>query len=93
MRAAPSGYRCDGSLARHAGTLLVMAGLSLSCYYGLWLLYRAGAIHPLGLVGMAAFPVLYYLFLTLRRRNYLALPVLLLFACLHIGITSANFLP
>lgn len=81
-----------GNASMHAKEMLVVAGVSILAYYTLWVLYTNAIFSPFVFLGMAVFPVLYYTFLTLRVRNYIILPVIALFAILHVGITAYNFL-
>ena len=80
------------STSAYAKPFLIASGVSILAYYALWVLYTSAVFAPVVFLGMAVFPVLYYTFLTLRVQNYIALPIIGLFAILHIGITSYNFL-
>ena len=81
----------DGALSPGARPLLIAAGASLACYWLLWVLYYCGILHPATLLGMATLPILYYVFLSLRARNYIALPLAVIGAIFHIGITLSNY--
>lgn len=81
----------DGLLSSKARLLTWLGGACIVAYYVLWGLYRAEIISPLSLLGMAVFPVLCYVFFTLRVRNHIVLPLIGILAVFHIGITAANY--
>lgn len=76
----------------NAKIYLGLASLFLACYYVLWVMYFAGRIYPLALVGMALFPPLYYFFVALWIRNRIALIPCVIFGLTHIVITCSNYL-
>lgn len=70
----------------------VLALCALAAYYVLWALYFAGAVHSLLLLGLAVFPVLFFLGAALWIPNLPAFIPLALFGAVHIVITTANYL-
>lgn len=84
--------RKDGNGDKNAKIYLGLATPFLGCYYVLWIMYFAGCIYPLALVGMAAFPPIYYFFAALWIRNRIALIPCVIFGIFHIAITYSNYL-
>ena len=72
--------------------LNVAAICSLLLYYSLWIAYFKGIFNGLSLVGMAFFPSVFFLLISWKLKNTLAFSFSLLFAIVHIAITSSNYL-
>lgn len=68
----------------------IVAACSVIAYYALWIAYFAGTFNGISLVGMAVFPSVFFLLIAWRQKNVFAFAVL--FATLHISITSSNYL-
>lgn len=77
---------------KHANRYGLPAIVSIACYFVLWLFYFNGFAPGWCLVGLAVAPALYYVFLSLRQRNGVALVFCVLFALTHIPITVSNYL-
>ena len=71
---------------------IVAAAVCLVGYYLSWVLYYAGNTNPWLLVmGLAASPSLFFIFVGLWLKNYLALIPSIFFAIIHIAVTFINF--
>lgn len=70
-----------------------LAVLFLAGYYIAWIFYYKGVVSPWLLVlGIASMPPLYFLFVALWMRNYIALIPCVIFGVVHIAITCSNYL-
>lgn len=65
---------------------------SLLLYYSLWTAYFKGIFNGLSLTGMAFFPSAFFLLMSWKLKNMIAFSFSLLFAIVHIAITSSNYL-
>jgi hypothetical protein len=61
-------------------------------YYILWIIYFAGMISPWMLVGMAILPSLYFIFVEMWMKNYIAIIPSVVFGIVHIASTWSNYL-
>lgn len=72
---------------------IILAILFLAGYYAAWILYYKGMVSPwLLIIGLAAMPPLYFLFVGLWMRNYVVLIPCVVFGVTHIAITCSNYL-
>lgn len=70
-----------------------LAILFLAGYYIAWIFYYIGVASPwLLIIGIAAMPPLYFLFVGLWMRNYAVLIPCVIFGVAHITITCSNYL-
>ena len=73
-------------------TLLCVSGFWLLGYFGSWVLYYLGNTNPWLLVlGLAASPSLYFVFIGLWLKNIPAILPSIVFAIIHVAVTYANF--
>ena len=81
---------------KESRTPKALLGVSVFCllgYFMSWVLYYLGNTNPwLLLIGLAASPSLYFIFIGLWLKNYPAILPSIIFAIIHIAITYANFL-
>lgn len=71
---------------------IAAAGLCLAGYYILWVCYFIGIINPWFLIGMALLPSMYFIFVELWMRNYIAIIPSIVFGIIHIAITYSNYI-
>ncbi|MCE7698202.1 MAG: hypothetical protein K8E24_004990, partial [Methanobacterium paludis] len=70
-----------------------LAILFLVGYYIAWIFYYKGVVSPwLLIIGLAAMPPLYFLFVGLWMENYVVLIPCVIFGITHIKITCSNYL-
>jgi hypothetical protein len=78
---------------RNSNLYLGLAILFLLGYYIAWVFYYQGGVSPwLFIVGIAAMPPLYFLFVGLWMNNYVALIPCIIFGVTHITITCGTYL-
>ncbi|MDL2233449.1 hypothetical protein LJC63_07710 [Ruminococcaceae bacterium OttesenSCG-928-L11] len=70
----------------------IAAICSLLAYYALWIAFFVGRYSGISLVGMAVFPSAFFLLTAWRQRNVFAFAFAMLFAIVHIFVTSCDFL-
>ena len=81
-----------GTEGHNSSVLLVCAAVSLVGYYAAWVLYYRGNVSSwLLVVGIAAMPPLYYLFVAGWMKDYFALVPCVIFGIAHVAITWANY--
>jgi hypothetical protein len=77
---------------RSSNLYIGLAILFLAVYYSAWIFYYQGMIAPwLLIIGIAAMPPLYFLFVGLWMKNYAALIAGVVFGVTHITITCSNY--
>ena len=77
---------------RTSKALLCLSVFCLLGYFVSWVLYYLGNTNPWLLVlGLAASPSLYFIFIGLWLKNYPVILPSFIFAIIHIAITYANF--
>jgi hypothetical protein len=78
---------------RNSNLYIGLALLFLVGYDSAWIFYFSGVVSPwLIIIGIAAMPPLYFLFVGLWMKNYVALIPCLIFGITHIAITCSNYL-
>ena len=78
---------------RNSNLYIGLAILFLVGYYIAWIFYYKGVVSPwLLITGIAAMPPLYFLFVGLWMKNYVALIPCVIFGVTHITITCSNYL-
>ena len=75
------------------GSMFAGALLVLAAYYALYVLYYRGVTGLPVILGMAAFPPLAFALTAMGQGNWPALATTVVFGCVHIGLTYANFGP
>jgi hypothetical protein len=81
-----------GTEGTNSSWLLLCAAVFLAGYYAAWVLYYQGNVSPwLLVVGIAAMPPLYYVFVASWMKDYLALVPCVIFGIAHIAITWSNY--
>lgn len=78
-------------LPRFATVLGGGAFVVLAMYYGFYVSYYRGATSLPVLLGMAAFPPLFFLLVAMYQGNSLALLTAMIFGVVHVGLTYSNF--
>lgn len=81
-----------GSNRIQSKLIIIAAAFCLASYYILWGFYFIGLVNPWFLVGMAVFPSIYFIFVELWLRNFIAIIPSVVFGITHIAITCFNFL-
>lgn len=78
---------------RNSSLYIGLATLFLVGYYFAWILYYKGVVSPsLLIIGIAAMPPLYFLFVGLWMKNYAALIPCIIFGVTHVAITCSTYL-
>ncbi len=78
---------------RNSNFYIGLAILFLLGYYAAWIFYYNGVVSQwLFIVGIAAMPPLYFLFVGLWMNNYIALIPCVIFGVTHIAITCGTYL-
>lgn len=72
--------------------LIGFAAFCLTGYYISWIFYYAGIVYPWLFVGMAVLPTLYFVFVELWMKNYIAIIPSVIFGITHVTITCSNYL-
>jgi hypothetical protein len=76
-----------------AKVYLRLAVLFLGGYYLAWILYYLGVVCPwLLIIGLAAMPPLYFLFVALWLKNHAVIITSLIFGAAHLAVTCLNYL-
>ena len=79
--------------ARESPVYIGSAFLFLAGYYVAWFFYYRGVVAPwLIIIGMAAMPPLYFIFVGLWMKNYFVLIPCVIFGIAHVTITCSNYL-
>lgn len=80
-------------VGRNSNLYIGLAILFLVGYYIAWIFYYKGVVSPwLLIIGIAAMPPLYFLFVGLWVKNYVVLLPCVIFGVIHITITCSNYL-
>jgi hypothetical protein len=78
---------------RNGALYILLAILFLLGYYIAWALYYTGVVSPWVLIlGIGAMPPLYFLFVAIWMKNYVALIPCVVFGAAHITVTAVNYL-
>ena len=78
---------------KNSGIYIGLAIIFLAGYYISWIFYYQGVVSPwLLIIGLAAMPPLYFLFVGLWMKNYIVILPCIIFEIAHIAITCSNYL-
>lgn len=81
-----------GTEGANSSWLLLCGAAFLAGYYAAWVLYYRGNVSPwLLVIGIAAMPPLYFIFVASWMKDYLALVPCAIFGIAHIAITWSNY--
>ena len=75
-----------------SAVVFYMAIFCLMIYYVLWICYYSNIISSFIIFGLAFFPSMFFILLSLWQKNYIATVFALLFALFHITLSCINLL-